>query len=135
MTTRDYLKKIKHLKIRIKYLRQRAREMRQKALSLGSPATDKDIVQASGSNDKMAEQVAEYLDLEREAEAAVLGLTKKRQQMIDRILQLEDSRYAEVLYKYYVEDKRLKVIALEMGYSYGRIRHMIGEAEREFDKS
>lgn len=134
MTTRDYLKKIKQLKIRIKYLRQRAREMRQKALSLGSPALDKDMVQTSGSGDRIAEQVAEYLDLEREAEAAALGLEKKRHKMIDRILEMEDSRYAEVLYKYYVEDKRLKVIASEMGYTYGTIRHMIRHAEQAFDE-
>ena len=129
------LKKIKQLKIRIKYLRQRAAEIRQKAMSLGSPALDKDIVQTSGAGDKMAEQVAAYLDLEREAEAVVLKLTKQRQDLIDRILDLDDSRYTEVLYKYYVEEKRLKVIASEMGYSYGRIRHMIGEAVKEFNKS
>ena len=123
MTTRDYLKKIKQLKIRIKYLRQRAREMRQKALSLGSPALDKDMVQTSGAGDRIAEQVAE----------AALGLEKKRHKMIDRILEMEDSRYAEVLYKYYVEDKRLKVIASEMGYTYGTIRHMIRHAEQAFD--
>lgn len=124
------LKKIKQLKIRIKYLRQRAAEMRQKAMSLGSPALDKDIVQTSGAGDKMAEQVAAYLDLEREAEAVALKLTKQRQDLIDRILDLDDSRYTEVLYKYYVEEKRLKVIASEMGYTYGTIRHMIRHAEQ-----
>ena len=128
------LKKIKQLKIRIKYLRQRAAEMRQKAMSFGSPALDKDIVQTSGAGDKMAEQVAAYLDLEREAEAVALKLTKQRQDLIDRILDLDDSRYTEVLYKYYVEEKRLQVIASEMGYTYGTIRHMIRHAEQAFDE-
>ena len=128
------LKTIKQLKIRIKYLRQRAAEMRQKAMSLGSPALDKDIVQTSGAGDKLAEQVAAYLDLEREAEAVALKLEKKRQDLIDRILDLDDSRYTEVLYKYYIEEKRLKVIASEMGYTYGTIRHMIRHAEQAFDE-
>lgn len=128
------LKEIKQLKIRIKYLRQRAAEMRQKAMSLGSPALDNDIVQTSGAGDKMAEQVAAYLDLEREAEAVALKLTKQRQDLIDRILDLDDSRYTEVLYKYYVEEKRLKVIASEMCYTYGTIRHMIRHAEQAFDE-
>ena len=128
------LKTIKQLKIRIKYLRQRAAEMRQKAMSFGSPALDKDIVQTSGAGDKLAEQVAAYLDLEREAEAVALKLEKKRQDLIDRILDLDDSRYTEVLYKYYIEEKRLKVIASEMGYTYGTIRHMIRHAEQAFDE-
>ena len=128
------LKKIKQLKIRIKYLRQRAAEMRQKTMSLGSPAMDNDIVQTYGAGDKMAEQVAAYLDLEREAEAVALKLTKQRQDLIDRILDLDDSRYTEVLYKYYVEEKRLNVIASEMGYTYGTIRHMIRHAEQAFDE-
>ena len=82
----------------------------------------------------MAEQVAAYLDLEREAEAVALKLTKQRQDLIDRILDLDDSRYTEVLYKYYVEEKRLKVIASEMGYTYGTIRHMIRHAEQAIDE-
>ena len=129
------LKKIKQLKIRIKYLRQRAAEMRQKAMSLGSPALDKDIVQTSGAGDKMAEQVAAYLDLEREAEEIALKLEKRRQAIIDQILSMEDHRHAEVLYKSYVEDKRLKVIASEMGYEYGYIRNLKQKAERIFSES
>ena len=95
---------------------------------------DNDIVQTYGAGDKMAEQVAAYLDLEREAEAVALKLTKQRQDLIDRILDLDDSRYTEVLYKYYVEEKRLNVIASEMGYTYGTIRHMIRHAEQAFDE-
>jgi hypothetical protein len=127
------LKQIRVLKLAIKQLRQRASELRQKAFSLGSMSLNKDKVQTSPKN-RLEDQIAEYMDMEYEAEQRALELERLRNQLIVRIHQLDDTRYINVLYKYYVQDKRLFQIAREMNYSYDRTKHLIREAEQAYYK-
>ena len=55
-------------------------------------------------------------------------LIEKRQTIVAQISTLTDSRYSDLLYKRYVENKRWERIAREMHYSVDRILHLHGEA-------
>ena len=57
-----------------------------------------------------------------------------KHKVINQIQSLDNRSYAEILYKRYIEFKRLELIAVELGYSYNRIRHLHGEALKYFDK-
>lgn len=56
----------------------------------------------------------------------------KKNKIIGEIQTLENENYMNLLYKRYVEGKRLEVIAVEMNYNYGHTKKMHGWALLEF---
>ena len=78
--------------------------------------------------------VERLVDLEREIEAEIDRFVDERHETINRIQSLDNPMYADILFQRYVEYKPLYQIANEMRYSYSRVRHIFGEALKEFSK-
>ena len=57
-----------------------------------------------------------------------------KNKIISEIQGLSNPVYIQILYKKYVEAKRLEVIAVEMSYSYDHIKHAHGRALQEFGR-
>lgn len=134
MTAKEYLQQLRMLDIKIRHRKEQVEELRALAMCSGSFAGDGDRVQTSGSGDRMSEQVARYVDLQAEVEEMIRGYTEKKDRIIREIHELSDARYVEVLFKRYVEFKRLDVIASEMGYTYEWIRMVHGHALQAFSR-
>lgn len=134
MTAKEYLQQLRMLDIKIRHRKEQVEELRALAMCLGSFASDGDRVQTSGSGDRMSEQVARYVDLQAEVEEMIRGYTERKDRIIREIHELSDARYVEVLFKRYVEFKRLDVIASEMGYTYEWIRMVHGHALQAFSR-
>lgn len=87
-----------------------------KALSTTAPMGG-ERVQASGSQQKMADAVAEYLDIYAELEAEINALIDEKYKIIRLIERLDIKEY-DVLYLHYVEGLEFGVIAAKYGKSY-----------------
>lgn len=134
MTTKRYLKQIIRLDRSIKYRKEQLAELKELSTSIGSLDYSKDIVDTTPTGDGLANKIIKIADLEAEITRKMILYTAKKNQIIEEIESLEDTNYADILMKKYVEDKSLEEVAVEMGYSYDRVRHMHGLALVEFEK-
>lgn len=132
MTAKEYLMQIKLLDIKIQQKEAQVDNLKDRATSVGGQQTDAVRVQSSKDGDTIGRKVVKYADIEAEIEADTYELLQLKHSIINQIQQLTDSRYVELLYKRYVEYKRLELIAVEMNYDYDWVRTLHGYALQEF---
>lgn len=134
MTTKRYLKQIIRLQKSIEYRKEQLEELRELSTSIGSFDYSKDIVDTTPTGDGMEKKIIKIADLEADLTRKIILYTAKKNQIIEEIESLEEPKYVEILMKMYVEDKSLEEVAVEMAYSYDRVRHLHGLALVEFEK-
>ncbi len=134
MKAKEYLLQIETLQTKIEQKRQRAKEYRELALSSGGFDYSKERVQTSNLGGQIENPVIRYIALEQEISEDVLNLQQIKDKITGEIHNINNPDFIKLLYKRYVESINLSVIAKEMQYSYDRIRHMHGEALKEFEK-
>ena len=135
MTAKEYLKKIRFLDIKINQKIKELDELRTMSQAVRGIDYSKECVQtslSSGANFEKA--ILRISELERMLDTEIDYLVDLKHKIINQIQSLDNRNYAEILYKRYIEFKRLELIAVELGYSYNRIRHLHGEALKYFDK-
>ena len=136
MTAKEYLSGLRLLNIKIKHKLQEAEELRALAFGTASLNSDSERVQTSPSGDgRQMSMVNHYVDLEAEIQTLVDKYVVMKDEIINRIHQLEDARYVEVLFKRYVEYKSLLRISKEMKYDYDYIRHLHRQALKIFERT
>jgi hypothetical protein len=95
-----------------------------------------DKVQSSSNGDAPFTKIVErIIDIEKEIDDMIDQYVNLKHQIINEIQSLPNVTYIDVLYKKYIEYKRLEVIAVEMNYSYQYVRVMHGYALQEFEKA
>lgn len=134
MKAKEYLLQIETLQTKIEQKRQRAKEYRELALTSGGFDYSKERVQTSNLGGQIENPVIRYIALEQEINEDVLNLQQIKDKITGEIHNINNPDFIKLLYKRYVESINLSVIAKEMEYSYDRIRHMHGEALKEFEK-
>lgn len=131
MTSKEYLLQIKQIRTRIKLIKQTIEQLETEAGSLKAIDYAKDKIQSSPSN-----KVEDLLIKAVEARNKLIAETETYMSLLVEITRqietLESSEHSILLYKRYVEDKSLEQIAVDMQYSYDRIRHMHGWALQDF---
>lgn len=141
MKAKDYLKQLKVYQVKIDQMNEEINNLKIIATGTGSLGNNPDKVQSSRScEDKMADMVSRYSDMELEMQTVRWEYAKLRQKIISEIHLLTDSRYIQILYLHYVDNKRLEEIACSMtkangdSYSFDHINALHGEALIEFEK-
>lgn len=114
---KEYLGQIKALEIKIRQKKEQLEHMKTMAQAGGAIRYDKDSVVTSVNADKMADDVARYVDLEQEIKADILAYEELKNEIINQIHRLKDQRHIDVLYKRFVQHKVLFRIADEIHYS------------------
>lgn len=95
----------------------------QRILNLEDAATSITVqsfmerVQSSGSKERMANAICEKLDLNSEVVLEVITLDEKRRE-IERVIECLPTHEYRVLYKRFIENKELYIIADELKKSY-----------------
>lgn len=84
-------------------------------------------VQASGSQQKMADAICKYMQIESEVSEQVDVLINKYQEIIETIEQLPVVEY-DLLHKKYIQDFELVDISIEMNKSYSWVTTVHGRA-------
>ena len=114
MEARQYLEVIERLDSLIENKALELAQLRDLSISLGAPADDGSGIRATGVSDRIGNISIRIVDLEREISA----LVEKKQQRLDVIEAAPDFLQYTVLYKRYVQCKKLTTISYEEGYSY-----------------
>ena len=134
MTAKQYLNRIRILDIKINNKISELSMLKSKSTSLQAVVINDDKVQTSPVLDRLGNDVSEILELEEEIRQEIKRYNELKHKIINEIHSLNNRLYIEILYKRYVEFKSLEEIAVEMNYSYDRVRHLHGYALIEFDK-
>lgn len=133
MTAKQYLRQLSKLQQNIRILSEEIEERRTRLTSTAAPTLG-DRVQSSPKADAFATAMAILADKDLERQELIYVYEDMRDKIVDQILELENVAQQRVLYERYVHGKALKVIAVEMSYSYDRICHIHGEALISFTK-
>lgn len=134
MTPKEYLMQIHRLNVLIT---QRISERDALRRSVGLCGVDYTggRVQASGSGDApFVRAIEKTMQLEEEIDTLVDTYVDLKNRIIGEIQTVPNLMYMQILYKRYVEYKRLEVIAVEMNYSYDTIKHAHGRALQAFGR-
>lgn len=134
MKAKDYLLQIEAFQVKIEHKKQRASELRELALSNGAIDYSKERVQSSPDGGKLENGVIKYIELEKEITDNLYMLQLRKDRITNEIHELTNADHIKLLYKRYVECKRLEVIAVEMNFTYQYIRELHGKALQEFQK-
>lgn len=132
MTPKEYLMQIELLDTRIN---QRIREKDDLTRLYGVSSADysRERVQSAHSADApFVKTVEKKIMLEAEIDRLIDKFVDLKNLIISQIQSLDNVQYVNILFKKYVEFKRLEVIAVEMNYSYGYIKHAHGRALSAF---
>lgn len=130
MTAKEYLQQIRRIDIIIKHKTDELNSFRSTLPLLPSQDLSSDRVQTSAACE------AEYTrSIERilEMEAEIDKYKAARDKILSQIHGMSNINHMQVLYKRYVECKRLETIAHEMGYSCDHVRRMNWQALRDFE--
>lgn len=132
-TAKQYLQKIRKLDRMIEQ-RIKERDSLRQFDGVGAIAYDSDPVQTSPKASAPFESTVEKLiALEEELDRLIDEYVTLKDKIISEIHGLNNTVYITLLHKRYVEYKSLEVIAVEMHYSYERVRHLHGYALRAFE--
>lgn len=137
MKAKEYLSQIRTMKATLNACRERIEALYHEASGVKAIVYDKDRVQVSPSN-KLEELMAK---IDEEAEkwtrlrAKYDREVRRRTDMINR---MPNATHAEILRLRYLDSDRdgrtltFEAIAVKMGYSYNRVKHLHGEALEMF---
>lgn len=123
MDAKKYLQQVSKLNKLIENKMIELAQWKAMATSTGT-FSDGERVQSSGSQQKMAEAVGRYVDIERELDACIDRYIDKKNEVILMIEQLPPVEY-DVLHKIYIQDKQLAEVAAiyDRAYSWATTVH------------
>ena len=132
-SAKRYLQKIRKLDMMIEQ-RIKQRDTLRNFDGVTAIQYDGDPVQTSHSGSAPFEKSVEKLiSLEEELDVLIDEYVTLKNKIIGEIQGLNNTVYIALLHKRYVEYKSLEVIAVEMHYSYERVRHLHGYALHAFE--
>lgn len=129
---KEYLSQIGILDIKINQKMKELDELRLLVTSTGSFDYSKEYVKTSGTGDNVEKKVINYVALEENINKMIKKYIELKHKIINEIQGLDEATHIDILFKKYVENKRLELIAVEMKYSYSRVKHLHGEALQAF---
>lgn len=133
MTAKEYLSEVQRLQTIIEQKQERIKEIRESASTVRGVRFDLEKVQGSGRTDKIGDSVAKIIDLETEVENDMVSIIYRKHEMIEQIHALGNYRYIQLLYKRYIEFKRLQIVAAEMDFTYEYVLELHKKALKAFE--
>lgn len=129
MDAKKYLQQVSKLNKLIENKMIERAQWKAMATSTGT-FSDGERVQSSGNQQKMAEAVGRYVDIEKELDACIDRYIDTKNEVIRTIEQLPAAEY-DVLHKIYIQEKSLSDVATiyDRAYSWATMVH--GRALKE----
>lgn len=133
MKAKEYLQQLQRLDTVINQKIKELGDLRLKSKSTGSIDYSKERVQTSPSGDApFVKLIGRIVDLEEEINAEIDRFVDEKHEIINQIQALQNPKHIDILYKHYVEFKRLEIVAVEMDFTYQYIVELHGTALKEF---
>lgn len=134
MKAKEYLQQLHRADVIIKQRMQEKADLRTRLSSIGSFDYSKERVQTSLSGCAGYErQIVKIIDLENEIDRLIDDYVGLKHKIIGEIHNMKNPDHIRMLYKRYVENKRLEQISVEMNYTYQYARELHGYALQEFE--
>lgn len=135
MNSKEYLQQLQRFDTIINQKLLEKADLRASLTMISSPDLTRERVQGGHSphDSGFAKKVAKVLDLEAEIDRDSLAYVELRHKIIGQIHGLKDVKHIKLLYKRYVEFKRLEMIADELNYTYQYTKELHGGALQEFE--
>ena len=132
MNAKEYLLKIRRAALRIRQLEELLAETRARAEGT-SIRIKADVVQTSPSGDMLEKAVADMIDTEAKIAKQIADMQKLRLKVTNEIHAMKNDRYAEVLFRRYINLETFEHIADEMGLSFKYVLNLHGWALKAFE--
>lgn len=133
MKAKEYLQQLQRLDTVINQKIKEVQDLRLKSQSTGSVDYSKERVQSSPSGDApFVKPICRIIDLEAEINAEIDTFVDEKHKIINQIQALQNPKHIDILYKHYVEFKRLEIVAVEINFTYQYIVELHGTALKEF---
>lgn len=133
MTTKQYLSQISVYDKRINTKLSEIFKLRTLLQSI-TVCSKEDVVQTSGSKDKLGDSIAKIVDLENEINDLVDEMVGTRKFIIEQIENMENYNENNVLYLKYVLGMSFEEVAESMNYSVRQVIRIHGYALSNFEK-
>lgn len=124
-TAKGFLRQIRKLDALIK--NKIAEREQWKTIALGTTVQLSERVQSSSGQQKMANAVEKYIDIEKEIDQCIDDLIAKKKEVISVIEQLNAVEY-DILHKVYVQYLTLHEVAYSIDKSYSSVTSIHGRA-------
>ena len=132
LSAREYLGQLQELDTNINQDLERLDDMKINACSTGAIDYSAERVQTSPSGDSLCKAVTNYVAFNDEINAEIDRFVDEKHEIINQIQALQNPKHIDILYKHYVEFKRLEIVAVEMNFTYQYIVELHGTALKEF---
>lgn len=133
MKAKEYLQQLQRLDTMINQKIKELGDLRLMLQSVGGIDYSKERVQSSPSGDApFVKSVLRMIELEQEINAEIDRFVDEKHEIINQIQALQNPKHIDILYKHYVEFKRLEIVAVEMNFTYQYIVELHGTALKEF---
>lgn len=127
MTAKEYLTKVKRYEEEIDAYLNEIQRLNDMATSI-TAAAKTDVVQSSGSQQKMADAVTNIVELQEKIKQTVNAYIRHKELVKKQINGISNHTYRLLLWKRYVENKTFEKIAVDMDYSWRHVIRMHGSA-------
>lgn len=122
MKARDFLRQVQKLNCMIE--NKMAERQQWMDIAKGAvPQTTGERVQSSGNQQRMADAIGRYVDIEKEIDACIDRLVDARKDVIAVIEQLSKDQY-NVLHKIYIQGKTRQETADMLDKSYSSVKEL-----------
>ncbi len=133
MSAKAYLSKLKWMDTCIDQKLQDRDALRSRLVSIGS-TSNQERVQTTVQCDRIVKIIVDLDEMEQEINQEIDNFVAQKHTIINQIQGLRNEMFVKLLYKKYVKYKRLEQIAVEMNYSYNRVRHSHIDALKAFER-
>ena len=135
MKAKEYLGNLRALKIKLDQKKAQLLELTMARGNIGSFDYSKERVQASTDGNQVENDAIKLLMLESNIKDDIIEFEQQKDKIIREIHRLKNPEHITLLFKRYVEFKRLEVIAVEMNFTYQYARELHGIALQDFETS
>ena len=132
MIAREYLRQLQKLDALINNKMAEREQWKSMAMSV-APKTSGERVQSSGSQQRMADAICTYIDIERELDACIDEYYNRKREILSTIEELNATEY-DVLHKVYVQQIPLEDVGEMKKKSYSWVTTVHGRALQNVQK-
>lgn len=133
MKPKEYLSQIRRLDVLIEQKIKERDELKKYDISGVEFGAERVQTSPTGEGPQVR-TVERLIEYETEINRMIDDFYDLKRRLIGQIQAIPRTEYVQLLYKRYVEYKRLEEIAVEMNYSFEWVRHIHGNALVEFGK-
>lgn len=131
---RRELFELRRINERIKNKMEQLDELKVLAQGVSSPKANPDVIQTSGTQDRMENIVVRIIDLENEVDELVDRYADKRAKVIRAIYRLPRERHQNILYERYILSMKISEIAIQEKMLERSVKKAHAKALEAFEK-